>query len=369
MLTKPLLLTVSSIVLSSLLLQAAVVRGQDTCQVLALEGGGDKGAYEAGALWTLVNNATNPNNVQYDVITGVSIGAINTALLSQYPKGQEAQMAQQLINLWSTIESDDIYQEYWGGVVYAALFKPSLFDTSPGRTLLNQYVTGAPVRQVSIGTVNANTGQFERFNESLGKDDFISAALCSSAMPAIFPYQQFQGNTYIDGGCTRNLDIGAGVLRCRNQGFSDDKIVVDTIFLDDGAIQDVVAEDFSTLQMLMRTLEIKSYNSAMSYLLTAKYEFPNVQFRYAVTPSTKLPSSSIPIGFNTDNLNTMIQLGKSDALAAIQKGEGVSFNEAFALAAEVMKGDPLSVIDPAKLEKVKMMLKMEKEAKEQVTFA
>ena len=46
------------------------------CRVLSLSGGGAKGAYEVGALQYLLTNLPAPHN-QYDVISGVSVGAIN----------------------------------------------------------------------------------------------------------------------------------------------------------------------------------------------------------------------------------------------------------------------------------------------------
>jgi predicted acylesterase/phospholipase RssA len=57
-------------------LVSTIVTGEK-CRVLALQGGGDLGAYEVGAFWGLleVNGA---EESRYDVITGVSAGSINT---------------------------------------------------------------------------------------------------------------------------------------------------------------------------------------------------------------------------------------------------------------------------------------------------
>lgn len=58
------------------------------CKALVLEGGGDKGAYQVGALRGLVDNLP-PKEVEYDVVTGVSIGAINAVGFSFFKKGDE----------------------------------------------------------------------------------------------------------------------------------------------------------------------------------------------------------------------------------------------------------------------------------------
>ena len=56
------------------------------CRALALRGGGAKGAFEVGVLKGM-EKYLRPEDYQYDVITGVSIGAVNAAVLSSYPTG------------------------------------------------------------------------------------------------------------------------------------------------------------------------------------------------------------------------------------------------------------------------------------------
>lgn len=64
------------------------VASKNVCRALALSGGGNKGSYEAGAIHGLVNGLE-PKDVEYDVVTGVSVGAINAAGVSLWPIGQE----------------------------------------------------------------------------------------------------------------------------------------------------------------------------------------------------------------------------------------------------------------------------------------
>jgi len=56
------------------------------CRVLCMRGGGTKGAYEVGALTAMVELLP-PIEVMYDVVAGVSVGALNTAMISIFPKG------------------------------------------------------------------------------------------------------------------------------------------------------------------------------------------------------------------------------------------------------------------------------------------
>ena len=70
------------------------------CKALAMSGGGAKGSYEAGALWGLYYTDTDKSKYQYDVVTGVSAGAINTAAVSLFAPGDEENMLNFLTEQW-----------------------------------------------------------------------------------------------------------------------------------------------------------------------------------------------------------------------------------------------------------------------------
>ena len=58
--------------------------GATRCRALALSGGGAKGAYEAGVLHGFYHNMFEKDIFYYDVVTGVSAGAINTLALALF---------------------------------------------------------------------------------------------------------------------------------------------------------------------------------------------------------------------------------------------------------------------------------------------
>jgi len=57
-----------------------------TCHALVLQSGGDLGAYEAGVFYGLVNNLA-AADVAYEVVTGISVGSMNTVGIGQFPVG------------------------------------------------------------------------------------------------------------------------------------------------------------------------------------------------------------------------------------------------------------------------------------------
>ena len=60
------------------------------CRILSLRGGGVHGAWEVGVLKAMAEKI-NPDDMRYDYIAGVSIGAVNAAILASYEKGREVE--------------------------------------------------------------------------------------------------------------------------------------------------------------------------------------------------------------------------------------------------------------------------------------
>ena len=78
------------------------------CRGLALSGGSNYGAWEAGILWGLVNYG-NPADFTWDVVSGVSAGSINTSATSVFATGDEINMTQFVSDAWANLTSHDIW--------------------------------------------------------------------------------------------------------------------------------------------------------------------------------------------------------------------------------------------------------------------
>jgi len=77
-----------------------------------MSGGGSNGAWEVGVLWGLAHDNPNIEDFYYDVVTGVSAGAINTAALAGYAPDQLLEMSEFMSDTWANIDNSDIY-EFW----------------------------------------------------------------------------------------------------------------------------------------------------------------------------------------------------------------------------------------------------------------
>ena len=67
----------------------------DKCFALALNGGGAKGAYQAGAIYSFMHDG-NPDDFQWDVVTGISGGAMNAGGMSVWAKEDGLKMSEWL---------------------------------------------------------------------------------------------------------------------------------------------------------------------------------------------------------------------------------------------------------------------------------
>lgn len=79
-----------------------------------MSGGANKGAYEAGVVHGLSHLLTG-SDAFYDVVSGVSAGALNAAAVTMFAPEQAKEMSEWLVNFWRTVTSDMIYQNWPNG--------------------------------------------------------------------------------------------------------------------------------------------------------------------------------------------------------------------------------------------------------------
>lgn len=164
---------------------------------IVLSGGGAKGAFQVGVLDALIED----KKVDFDISVGTSTGAIQAAAVAQddIPR---------LINFWTSIKkSDDIYKKRGGTLLSIITGQPSLYTTTPLKTLLQQSIDEQKIRatgkRLRIGVVNLTNGEFRVVGENAPHlADWVYA---SCAMPFVFPPQDSRdslGNDeqWVDGG-------------------------------------------------------------------------------------------------------------------------------------------------------------------------
>ncbi|MDB5815145.1 MAG: hypothetical protein JWM03_1640 [Rhodocyclales bacterium] len=202
--------------------------------VLVLQGGGALGAYQAGVFEEI---ATFPREPHW--VAGVSIGAINAALIVGNPP---ARRVERLREFWELVSSKaDGIVNWWPGndqiahQVNAAIattcgvegfyeprfpppfFQPdgtdaaiSFYDTSQLRATLERLVDfdliNSKKLRLSVGAANVRTGNsvyFDNMHQKIGPEHIMA----SGALPPAFPPVMIDGEPYWDGGIVSNTPL------------------------------------------------------------------------------------------------------------------------------------------------------------------
>jgi NTE family protein len=204
-------------------------------RVLVLQGGGALGSYQGGVYDALHRYGEEP-----DWVAGISIGAINAALIAGNPRERRLE---RLKEFWKLVSAglrpapflDGETPRTWFNETSAALvamfgiagfFTPrlpgplfypaglpealSLYDTAPLKATLERLVDfdriNAGETRFSVGAVNIRTGNFTYFDNSRQKIG-PEHVMASGALPPGFPPVEIDGEHYWDGGLVSNTPL------------------------------------------------------------------------------------------------------------------------------------------------------------------
>lgn len=206
-------------------------------QALVLAGGGAKGAFEVGAAYQLIKE----RGLWFDVITGVSIGAINGSMLGQAKDQAElTALVEKLKELWFALKGkDDVYRPWYPRVpefLNAAMTllnnKKSLFHVKPARKLIEANVDPDRLRnsgiEVRFGYVDFVSGRYVPASNR-EHPDLIGAVMASGAIPVTFPPVELPGGEEgLDGGVRNGTPVAAAfeALRMWPEGDEPDRMYV-----------------------------------------------------------------------------------------------------------------------------------------------
>ena len=203
--------------------------------VLVLQGGGALGAYQAGVFEALAAEGIEPNWV-----TGISIGAVNCALIAGNAPDRRVQRLREFWQLLSSgmpepyFKTDGDYRALVNGTsalqallfgvpgffrlrVPPALFRApgtpeaiSYYDTAPLRATLERLVDFNRINsgevRLSVGAVNVRTGNFAYFDSAKQRID-ARHIMASGALPPGLPPVEIDGEHYWDGGLVSNTPL------------------------------------------------------------------------------------------------------------------------------------------------------------------
>lgn len=197
-----------------------------------MSGGGDKGPYQAAVFKGLVENLP-LEDVTYDVLVGVSAGALNSLAFSPF-KPEEAQEAANFAHdLWNTIPNYHAYGQWPGGIAEGIFLRKGAFDLQPGIDwVTDQFKNKTVNRKVTFSTTDADNGKYHTldFNATgTQPKEFIMSAFASCIIPFAFGQIVLDGHSLLDGGCKWKIDILTTIRRCKEVVDDEADIIVDLI--------------------------------------------------------------------------------------------------------------------------------------------
>ena len=176
---------------------------------LVLSGGSSKGAWAAGVIKHLLGDL----QIHYGSLHGVSVGAINASFLAQFPEGQEKVAAQQMEDLWLSLDTDKIYTRWKPFGRFHVLWMSSFYNSQPLMDLIREHIKLDKIRasgkQVDVGATSLSTGKYYIANQD--DDDFIDFVIGSSAFPCLLCPIKIRDQLWMDGGCQELSPVRAAI--------------------------------------------------------------------------------------------------------------------------------------------------------------
>lgn len=179
-----------------------------------------------------------PQELSYDIIEGISAGAMNAGILGTFEVGDEFRAIKWLEELWSVLPASAVWNNwpYMGPV--EIFWRPSLLDNTPAYNIFKQVLGGRKFeRQIALLSVDMNTGEIIIFDETTPEHAMVDAVISSTSIPSIFPLVAMDHKQLGDGGVFANLDISESIIKCRENGFKDEDIIIDVIMCFDHVIK------------------------------------------------------------------------------------------------------------------------------------
>ena len=288
------------------------------CRILAVAGGTERGAYEAGAIMGLISNLP-PANSTYDVVTGVGIGAVNALIVASYPQGQEAAAAAKLSSFWNSFTYSTVYKDWIGGLITGLLAESGLYDSTPLRSSIKALMPKKFGRWIAVGATDLLSGSYVVFNSSSQTIANMETGIYASATdPGILPIVTYNKLQLVSGHVKFAIDLLTAVNACEALGYSGySNMYVHAILGAGLKLKEVEAINYKTLQVTMRYFEIAAFDSFMQVIENAQHDFPGINVEYQIYPSAELNRTLYPYDFTHQEIIQQINLGQSDAAKAV----------------------------------------------------
>lgn len=260
--------------------------------------------------------------LDYEIICGTSVGAINAAYLARTALGQPGIAALNLQQLWQTVTTAKVRKRWFPFGKLHALWKTSVYNSAPIQKWIRDGLDVRAVqlsgRQLRIVSVAFGTGEVFVANET---NQFLADwVIASSAFPVMLTPARIggSGDLWTDGGLRSVTPLG--------EAFRAGAEEIDVVLCSDpfaGAGSFDTKNPHAIPDLLLRSIGIMSDEVTRTDLQLAglkndlselRPEFRKVPIRI-FQPTEGLPGDSLD--FDQDNIQKMIQMGYATAVSII----------------------------------------------------
>ena len=290
-----------------------------TCNAVVIGALGSQQSYVAGALSALA-----AAGAEYDVVvsTGASVLAAQAAAAGSSSK----QWATAAVSAMKGLSASDMFTDWDGGKVTGLTTYGGLYNASASASvyagILGASGAGANSRKVvSVAVSLTSTLQVPLPVSTSDVQQSVAGLVASAADPTTFAAYpaSFDGapDLFVSGETRGQVNVFEAVAQCRALGAADADITVDVVYTTASSLKDRDVSHDNTLLVMLRDSNIKKYIAAQQDVLFAKWAYPDVNFRYDVSPSFQLLTD--PTDYSSLNRLGMIARGTSDAKAEIKR--------------------------------------------------
>lgn len=279
-------------------------------RALVLSGGGDKGAYQLGALKKWMAE----DLIEYDILCGISVGSINSAYLAQFPYGDPKGAWEKLNGVWSRVNSSNIKKSWFPFGVLSSVWKTSVYNSAPLQKWISSELDAKAIqgsrKKLRVVAVSWNSTKSYVADES--NPDIAKWVIASSAFPVMLNHIEIGGEQWSDGGLRSVTPLGEAI----RLGADD----IDVIMCSDPDL--FPSFDPSTKAIpgrLLRSLDILSAQIEIADLKICGYkndlaelrpEYKKVKIR-VLKPKEILTADSL--SFDPNDIKRMFELGYKEA--------------------------------------------------------
>ncbi|OII75140.1 patatin-like phospholipase family protein [Cryptosporidium andersoni] len=353
--SEELALKINTLIRESLNIHDGILEDKDPekCYALVLSGGSNRGAWEAAVVKGLITRyKTSGKTIDWDVVSGVSVGAIGAYISLFFESADE--WSEKLWGYWwyapqYTLSdcqlpiSKNIGK--WFKMILKKFIDPDavfhyLCSIIGSKRRLENYVP--PKLKVTNKSIVITAARLEDglsrswFGWNSTGEELLDAVFASLAYPLVYQPVYINGSYFMDGGIRANANLKDAIIHCMEfRNVTSDKVIVD--YIETQPLRPrwfpFPYNNMDIRGLINRAFDILHYNiRGFSKLQEAIEMFPNTTFRHFINPMgwhefQHWPTIALDVS-DRSKMQNMMKIGISTGMKAgiLNKTQILNYN-------------------------------------------